>query len=62
MRMSILTRVDIERVVQRLKEYGAPRPYRAIFTEALYEESKGELPPHEVTKREGNLVFIKLIG
>lgn len=62
MRMSILARVDIERAVQRLKEYGVPRPYHAIFTEALYEESKGELPPHEVTKRENNLVFIKLIG
>lgn len=60
--MSILTRVDIERVVQCLKEYGVPRPYHAGFTEALYEEIKSELPPHEVTKRADNLVFIKLIG
>lgn len=60
--MSTFSRKYLEDIYARLKEYGVPRPYHAIFTEALYEESKGELPPHEVTKREDNLVFIKLIG
>ena len=60
--MSTFSRKYLEDIFARLNEYGVPRPYHAVFTEALYEESKGELPPHEVTKRADNLVFIKLIG